>query len=1351
MPFNIERPAVDGALYDFALAGHGLVLGRAGVGKSFSLSALARSFETAERTYLVVGIESIGDATEADVRSVLGYEEESFASAMGALFATSSQGTVIFDGFDAARNEDVRTRVLALIRGAILRAPDGWTVVVSAREYDARKSPLLLRIFPRSTPAASPFRIAGISARHFAIPELTDKEVATAIPQIPGLKSIYEGAGDTFRRLAHIPFNLWLLDRVLSAKADITRIRQLESEVQLLDLYWFTYVSDQTDGESRIAILRLVTSILISTRRLTFTKAQIYTPDLADSWKAIFSADVLAEGGGPNSTAHFSHNILFDYAVSVLAIPDSATELTNFLTSNPSRPLFLRPSLLYFFVRWWYADRGRFWKYLWQLLEVETIAVRVVARIVPPYVVASDAKSLHDLEPLLQRCRESKDDGPKAVLRVLQALRVAEGADAAVWTDFVAAIASTPSPVFAWELAAYLRRTLADARVAGRPQMRYSIAHAARQLFLWAWAHRKGDKPWYDAFASALILPIVLETASTDADVTVLIVQDVLSLLSESHFPIRYFNALAEGITELAETRPDVVATVYRALFAHEEKSAERTSMGGIVLKLTSNRRQDFGMCHYALARDFPAFLDRAPESAVGAGLDVLNIYSERERGESRKNLAGTAKRFLFRGTECDYVADGSASWSTIMSHEEEALIANALENFLTSTDLAPDRIADLAASHAKSAWTWGLLLKVGSVNPAQYANVLFELALSRPIQLGWDTQQLLASFVEAAAPHWSRSELDRFQRDALHLKEETGEDARPQRREQASDLLLTRVPMDLLGVDAARERVGFLHAHDSIPGNEPPFRFSSTSHLVTPEMWLEEEGVDLKAPANASLFELATKMRSFTETWSNKAPSADVVASILPELDATLTAIRDLPLPKEQSGDVKQTDPEPAPKAIEYVWTHLAGAAHACARSRLDPNGSAFATAQQILCRAAECVPPEVGPDRNREFTTPSWSPSPRTESIQGLSQLAFQSEMDPVSAVAFATFADSPEPSERFLVAMYLPNLWRYWSDLFWEVLAKRTQDESTPSIVATLIRAIWVASDRADERGFALLRAILPRWLFDDSSSLRQAVAVSLARMAFINDDPWGWKQLRDLQTDLDRGHEVLSEVISDGALMLVEATTGDPKPEIAGRVISWFLGLLSDFGEPVRLVRQRLASDKDDSAAGNTLRILHDLVGELVQRLYFGTLTDPPHRKGSGIPPTSPFRLDAYIELIRPVLRAVLSFADIDTAGALSPMAAHNFMQLLNVALPFGPEEALAMAARTAASGSATGYQFDSLAVKEVVALVEVILADYRDRLTEGEPLANTLALLDTFADAGWPEALRLVWRLDEVFR
>ncbi len=49
------------------------------------------------------------------------------------------------------------------------------------------------------------------------------------------------------------------------------------------------------------------------------------------------------------------------------------------------------------------------------------------------------------------------------------------------------------------------------------------------------------------------------------------------------------------------------------------------------------------------------------------------------------------------------------------------------------------------------------------------------------------------------------------------------------------------------------------------------------------------------------------------------------------------------------------------------------------------------------------------------------------------------------------------------------------------------------------------------------------------------------------------------------------------------------------------------------------------------------------------------------------------------------------------------------------------------------------------------LVESVLADYRNEVQEGEALADLLRLLDVFAKAGWPQALQLVWRLDEVFR
>jgi len=96
-------------------------------------------------------------------------------------------------------------------------------------------------------------------------------------------------------------------------------------------------------------------------------------------------------------------------------------------------------------------------------------------------------------------------------------------------------------------------------------------------------------------------------------------------------------------------------------------------------------------------------------------------------------------------------------------------------------------------------------------------------------------------------------------------------------------------------------------------------------------------------------------------------------------------------------------------------------------------------------------------------------------------------------------------------------------------------------------------------------------------------------------------------------------------------------------------------------------------------------------------------------------------------------------------------AHHFMELLNGVLKYDPKGVLHMAAGVAKSSEPYSYNLDSLAISQVVKLVESILADYRIEVRDGKPLLDLLNLLDTFAKAGWPDALRLVWRLDEVFR
>jgi hypothetical protein len=75
----------------------------------------------------------------------------------------------------------------------------------------------------------------------------------------------------------------------------------------------------------------------------------------------------------------------------------------------------------------------------------------------------------------------------------------------------------------------------------------------------------------------------------------------------------------------------------------------------------------------------------------------------------------------------------------------------------------------------------------------------------------------------------------------------------------------------------------------------------------------------------------------------------------------------------------------------------------------------------------------------------------------------------------------------------------------------------------------------------------------------------------------------------------------------------------------------------------------------------------------------------------------------------------------------------------------------MAAEVVRSSETSGYLFDAMAITQVVEMVELVLADYRYEVRKGRSLEDLMTLLDFFANTGAVEALRLVWKLDEIYR
>jgi microsomal dipeptidase-like Zn-dependent dipeptidase len=118
-------------------------------------------------------------------------------------------------------------------------------------------------------------------------------------------------------------------------------------------------------------------------------------------------------------------------------------------------------------------------------------------------------------------------------------------------------------------------------------------------------------------------------------------------------------------------------------------------------------------------------------------------------------------------------------------------------------------------------------------------------------------------------------------------------------------------------------------------------------------------------------------------------------------------------------------------------------------------------------------------------------------------------------------------------------------------------------------------------------------------------------------------------------------------------------------------------------------------------------------------------------------------------VTPILDEILNFG-LDRGFILAPTV-HHFMELLNEVVQFDARRAVIMAARAARAGEGANYNIDSLAIREVVQLVERVLADHRNEMQDAEPLQSLMDLLDVFAATGWPEAIQLVWRLDDLFR
>ena len=1181
-----------------------------------------------------------------------------------------------------------------------------------------------------------------------SIPPLDDNELGAAGNSDRRLSHLFDAFPTSAKDLLRIPFNLWLLEQI-GLSGDKAYVSGIHTATELLSLFWERRVKGEGSAELNETVLRRVVSDQVRTKQLVSIKSNVYEIGLDEAWNRMFSCKLLEEDQGTKNGVKFSHNILFDFAVATLLIADDPGEIAAFLSVDPARPLFLRPSLVYHFEDQFHRRPKRFWESYFSLCVSGTPAMTPVTRLILPTVLVSEGRTWSDFTPLLEALVERRQEGISATSYFLQALRAVAFDSSqtvparkyALWSELLREISQRIAHPFAWDVG-WINNQILTNEEKGRcsTDVVGTCNIVARALLTWCWEKRQYDgKDWNYRIASAWAIPQICRSYGAAIEESRAAIQQVLSLINEPDFPIDLVYAVCSNIEPVVNAEPGFAGQIYRKVFGYCEESEERTQIGGPVLPMFSDRRQDYDMCMYNLLEAFPHYVEIAPEEAISAGMAALEASILQDHvapylnpGIALKDLYET---FLFQEREATYIQDGSHIWDRGSYPDSELKIAHEIDILLvhladTASRADFERAFNAYIDGARIAFFWKRLLETGCERPEFFARYLHDLSLAYPILLGADTTFISGKFIEIAFPFWSSEQRRQVEEVILAIPEQKRdvEDPKAYLRRRRNRLLGC-IPEAFIQTPKGSALRRELDNGDAPLRNEPLVTFESTQTPISDSQFLKHQGAQIETPKNAKLRELTESLDRLASQIGERAPTEEEASTIIAAAEAL-------------SEEIFAIEAEADPKVSSHAVTRLATTARTLIRNFKQLSRNQIAFLRTVLFRAA--THPDPKPDRKRdsEWESASWSPWPRNEAAQGLRWLLLIDPADSEAKDWIRKLAEDPVPSVRFLVATELFRLSNGNSELMHSIMAQRVEEEVNLTVLDGLCCSIHNTIHLPRSREF--VRRLCEKIGSDpEHYDYHSDVIAMVADIAVRELEPWSNELLLLWVSDpAERSFELFH--CSGRLLQYLEPTTVE---DVLSRALSFQESLVRTTLEHL-LYLHTLTSSEIDERIKDTAQRLYRLIDQTVLRLYLAFNFKESKASPNRLP--SPDQRRAFFFRIRPVLELIVAFGT-EVKGRLLAPTAHHFMELLSGALEYDVNEVLRLACRVARGGAKGNYHFDSLAINEVVTLVERILADFRGALREEEAFRDLLELLDIFASAGWPEALRLVWRLDEVYR
>lgn len=1286
-----------------------VVIGEAGCGKSGLLAVFAEQARADGRDVVMLNAGELGAESLGQLRVELNLERELVEILEN--WHGEGAGFLVIDALDSARDDRTAGALRRLIE-RVQQLEGRWRVIATIRKFDLKNGKHWQQVMPGNG-IRPHFDPAFDDVRHLSIGVLSSADIDQLKGSAPDLHAMVQSAPPAVAELLRVPFNLMLANELRLAGGE-NDLKAVKTQLGLLDKYWDRRVDGSLVERGRHeTLLRDVTETMLHARRVYLPISSIAP---SDALETLLSRSVLMDHG---ARLQYSHHILFDYAIERLLLRPNADTTIARLENDRDLPIAAGPSVKYWLEGVWERDatRAEFWRLAFQLVLSTAPAI---AKIVAGTVAADKTNITDDCDGLIAAI--ASDGGEKIFMFVADAvtanLQRVTSQRPCPWFAILERLAPLATQ-FVFHRGTVLLHSLLDTITDPSAQEVAAAGNFARAALRRAWSVPSRNRSFVVTCLRAVSRTFQSDTASSEA-----LLRRALATEHVNEYGHEELRWLADFALEFVAA-PDFLVDLYEATFRATASADEQTTISNSqILGLTSNKQQDLDGARYQLGKRFGDIATKHLAIAVTIAIRVANQYVALH-GVVRSK-AGPAVEFSIAGETAQFVPEGYVRRRGARDEELELVqeVAQQLSRIATDPPRQQELLKHIGyiARNNRTALFWNEL-----IDTAEHAAELF-LALREtlfaPVVLSLFSKGVIASLRKHQA-RLSPDDRARIESAALAVRDSGYGDV-------TAFQLLTALSADTLGA-AARAWCGQIEEVRKQAASQRPVtppeedeedeeedEEDSSSLYVLSESGMSVD--ELRAEANKTARRRAKELRARVVGLTDTAPTATLDA-----IEKELRALEDY-LGKEAVH----------PLQVSLTWGAIAEAATALAKRRVN-------SVADLLVTASTRPEPSYSEEQESQFArSPGWGGGQsRMEAAPGLMALASRTNNAAVLA-AIENLSKDRVSSVKFEIGRNLPEIASRHNELYWTLLDQLSQD-ANPSVVAWLELGHALSVDA--ERGLQIILRAFDKWRrhTDERASLVRELFNLILWHWLRTEHPAAKKIVDNVRQDPIGNADLLSHAVMYLRNVMTEPRNparSDPDIDLLRRRSIAFVTRVTAVALAAFNDLSKCVSPNDTDR--EQFRQVAKLLINVTQEIYFASLAYDEENEAKKGKPDPKVRV-RFFEESKQLLR------DLTTVGVAG--SAHYLIQTLVSFIDLvDPVEVFLLIADAVRVGRKGGYQYETLAVKEIVAIVERYLADFRVIFMDNADCrAGLRDILDTFVEAGWPETHRLVYSLDSIFR